>query len=53
MLTFKELCEKLESEEETILVEVLDLKSADIVDRCSDIIEDKFEYLEEEYRDGY
>ena len=53
MITFKELCEKLSETEETILVEILELNSEDIVDRFSDIIDDKYDYLIREFEDEY
>lgn len=37
--------------DETVVVELLDLNSADIVDRFSDIVEEKFEYLIKEVGD--
>ena len=49
MITFNELCEKLENVEETILVEILELNSMDIVERFQDIIEDKYDYLREDF----
>lgn len=47
--TYQELLEKLKREEETILLEVLSIKSEDIVSRFEDFIEDKLDMLFEEY----
>ena len=44
-LTLVELIEKCKDIEEVLLIELLDLSSADIVDRCIDIIEDNMEFL--------
>ena len=50
-LTFDELLEKLKQEEETLLVEILEIQSADIVNRFEDFISNKYDYLLEEYDD--
>jgi hypothetical protein len=47
-MTFNELCERLKQLEETLLLEVLDIKSGQIVDRFQDVVEDKRDYLEED-----
>jgi hypothetical protein len=47
-MTFSELCERLKQLEETLLLEVLDIKSGQIVDRFQDVVEDKRDYLEED-----
>ncbi len=41
MITFNELCEKLMMEEETILLELLEITSEEIVERFQDRIEEK------------
>ena len=45
MITLSELKEKLTQLDEVTLVETLQLTSADIVNRCGDIIESKYEEL--------
>lgn len=47
-MTFTDLCNRLKQVEETILVELLDIHSDQIVDRFHDLIEAKREYLEED-----
>lgn len=47
-MTFTELCNRLKNLEETILVEVLDIHSDQIVDRFQDLIENKRSYLEDD-----
>lgn len=47
-VTLVELKAKLADMEETYLLELLQLKSQDLVDRFEDIIEDKFEDLASE-----
>lgn len=49
MITFNELCERLEKEEETILLEKLNILSYEIVERYHDKIEERYESLIEEY----
>ena len=45
-MTLHELKEKLAQMDEVTLVETLELTSEDIVNRCSDLIEQQFEALE-------
>jgi len=45
-MTLHELKEKLAQLDEVTLVETLELTSEDIVNRCSDLIEQQFEALE-------
>ena len=47
-MTFTELCEKLKEIEETILLELLDINSGQIVDRFEDVVEEKRDYLEDD-----
>lgn len=47
-MTFTELCERLTHLEETLLLEVLDINSTEIVGRFEDKIEDKRDYLEDD-----
>jgi hypothetical protein len=47
-MTFVELCDRLKQLEETLLLEVLDINSGQIVDRFQDVVEDKRDYLEED-----
>jgi hypothetical protein len=44
-ITFQELCEKLKDLDEITLIETLNLSSDIIVDKCEDIIEERFEEL--------
>lgn len=50
-LILEELKEKLKRIEETILLEILEINSEDIVERYTDLIEDNFEQLEEDLQD--
>ncbi len=50
-LTLEELKERLKQLDETIVVELLQLESGMIVDKCEDIIMDKFNELEEQFED--
>jgi len=52
MLTIEELKEKLMQVEEVTLIELLDLKSEDIVNRCGDLIEEQYETLESQFDDN-
>jgi hypothetical protein len=47
-MTFTELCERLKQIEETILLELLDINSGQIVDRFEDVVEEKRDYLEDD-----
>jgi hypothetical protein len=47
-LTYEEIKERLKRLDEVTLLELLDIKSDDIVERFSDIIEDQVEQLQEE-----
>lgn len=49
ILTFNDLKDRLKALDEVTLLELLDLKSEDIVDRFEDLIEDKQEQLEKEF----
>ena len=44
-ITFEELKEKLQRIDEVTLLELLDLRSEDIISRFEDVIEDKQELL--------
>jgi len=50
-MTFLELCEKLSMEEETILLELLEITSEEIVERFLDRIEEKQETLR--WKEGF
>lgn len=50
-LTLEEIKERLKYVDEVDLLELLDLRSEDLVDRFSDIIETKADYLEQELDD--
>ncbi len=45
------LIEKLRDLEETLLVELLELTSTDIVDRFLDIVEEKYDYIHDQLQD--
>lgn len=47
-LTFPELKDRLKRLDETTLLEVLNISSEEIVDRFEDLIEERYEELEEE-----
>ena len=47
-MTFNELCERLKQVEETLLLELLDINSGQIVDRFEDVVEEKRDYLEDD-----
>lgn len=47
-MTFTELCERLKQVEETLLLELLDINSGQIVDRFEDVVEEKRDYLEDD-----
>jgi hypothetical protein len=49
MITFAELCDKLKQLDETTLMEILELHSDELVERCKDLIEEKYEYLIDDY----
>lgn len=49
MITFAELCDKLKQLDETTLMEILELHSDELVERCKDLIEDKYDYLADDY----
>jgi len=51
MLTIHELKEKLQQLDEVSLVELLELTSEDIVNRCADLIEEQYETLESQFDD--
>jgi hypothetical protein len=48
-MTLHELKEKLAQLDEVTLLETLELTSEDIVNRCSDLIEQQFEALENQF----
>jgi len=48
-VTLQELKDKLAQLDEVTLVETLELTSFDIVNRCSDLIEEQFESLENQF----
>ena len=47
MLTLPDICDKLARLDEVTLLELLEIRSADIVARFMDEIEDRADYLEE------
>ena len=50
-MTFFELCEKLTMEEETVLLELLEITSEEIVERFQDRIEEKQETIR--FKEGF
>lgn len=51
MLTLAELLERMEEEDELTLLERLGITPTELLDRCIDIVEDKYEELLEIYDD--
>jgi len=51
MLTVEELKEKLTQLDEVTLIELLELTSDQIVNRCGDLIEEQYESLESQFDD--
>ncbi len=51
-MTREKLIEKLRKVEETILLELLDLNSDDIVDAFLDRVNDRYDYIEKQF-EGY
>ena len=49
--TFEELNSKLKSLDEVTLLEVLNISSEDIVDRFQDLVEERYDYLINEFPD--
>lgn len=47
-MTFNEVCNRLKQVEETLLLELLDINSDQIVDRFHDLIEAKRAYIEDD-----
>jgi hypothetical protein len=52
-LTLLDICDKLERLDEVTVLELLDIRSADIVAKFMDAIEDRADYLEEILDDNY
>ncbi len=50
-LTIEELKEKLQQLDEVSLIELLELTSEDIINRCADLIEQQYETLESQFDD--
>jgi len=53
MMTIVDLSERLKKLEETILLEVLNISSEDIVERFQDKIDDKFEELSDDLEEEW
>tara|TARA_A100001015_G_C14690285_1_gene594174 strand:+ start:370 stop:537 length:168 start_codon:yes stop_codon:yes gene_type:complete len=51
--TLDDICRELETLDEVTLLELLDLSSEEIVRRFEDVIEIKFEKLQEQLSDEY
>ena len=47
-MTFTELCDKLKEIEETLLLELLNINSSQIVDRFEDVVEERRDYIEDD-----
>ena len=47
-LTFEDIIDRLKQPDEVTILELLDLKTEDIVDRFRDVIEDAIEEIEKE-----
>ena len=53
-LTIEELKDRLKRYDEIILLELLDLTAEDIIERFTDVIEDRYDLLiKEETEEGY
>jgi len=52
MVTLEELKDKLKRLDEVTVVELLELTSEDLVDRCADLIEEKQDTLELDFDDN-
>ena len=52
MFTLEEIKDKLKQLDEVTLVEILGLTSEDLVNRCSDLIEEKQDTLEIDFDDS-
>jgi len=52
MVTLEELKDKLKRLDEVTIVELLELTSEDLVDRCVDLIEEKQDTLELDFDDN-
>jgi hypothetical protein len=50
-MLYHELLEHLKKLDEVTLLEILDISSEEIVDRFTDLIEKKIDYLEAEFED--
>jgi hypothetical protein len=48
-ITFIELLDRLKQIDETSLLEILDISSEDLVERFSDLIEDRYDTLIQEF----
>lgn len=53
MMLYHELLEHLKKLDEVTLLEILDISSEDIVERFTDLIENKIDYLEKEFEDEF
>ena len=51
MLTLNDVKDRLKQQDEVSLLEILDISAEDIVERFSDVIEDRYESLREELED--
>jgi hypothetical protein len=51
MLTLNDLCEKLKQIDEVSLMEILEISSEDIILKFIDKIEDKYDYLVNEFNE--
>jgi len=51
MLTLNDVKDRLKQQGEISLLEILDISAEDIVERFSDVIEDRYESLREELED--
>lgn len=51
--TLQELISLLRNEEETILLELLNITSDDLVDAFLDKIDERFDYIERQYPEEY
>ena len=51
MLTFADVCERLKKQDESSVLEVLEITSEELVDRFNDKVEEKLDYFIEDLED--
>jgi hypothetical protein len=51
MLTLADVCDRLKQQDEISILEVLEITAEELVDRFSDKVEDKYDYLASDLED--